>query len=93
MWDMRWMFLALALGGCTTATAVMGPDGTPHYDVHCPRSMVACYQRAAEACPRGYDLINATTSVDAITPTANGPVGGGSSTDMLIRCRTATAAR
>lgn len=89
---MRWMLLVVMAAGCTSATAVMGPDGTPHYNVHCPRSMTACYGKMAEVCPVGYAIVNQSGGINAITPTANGPVGGGSFNDVLIKCRAATAA-
>jgi hypothetical protein len=83
----RWAILAaLAAAACTTATAVMGPDGSPHFNVHCPRRMVDCYRKMAEVCPAGYELVNATSSVVGDSD----PKGGayvGTNHDMLIKCR------
>lgn len=85
------MIAAVMLAGCATATQVMGPDGTPHFNVHCGTNKTLCYQKAQEVCPGGYAVTNETGGLSGITPTAYGPVGGGSYSDILIRCKAAAA--
>jgi hypothetical protein len=47
----------MVLGGCATASPVMGPDGTQHFTVTCRRS-AGCFEEAARACPNGYTLVS-----------------------------------
>jgi hypothetical protein len=85
--------LALATAGCATASEVMGPDGTPHFDVHCGTKKALCYEKAQDVCPGGYTIADHSTGEAGIVPTASGPVGGGTFTDMLIKCRAPVATR
>jgi hypothetical protein len=55
------VFLCAALlAGCVTVNEVKGPDGKPALAVKCGDA-TACYKKAGELCPDGYDFVNSTT--------------------------------
>lgn len=81
---MKWMCV-LALVGCATARPIMGPDGTPHVSVQCKRSVENCYEKAAQSCPRGYDIVDTSTTTTVIGDERSTVTGHGFG--MLIKCR------
>lgn len=93
MVGMRWMLLALTLGGCAGAwsEAMPGPNGRAAYLVKCRRSQANCYREAARVCPGGYTLVakhedNAPVYLDnGVTVTTPD--------DLFIECKAALAAR
>ena len=52
--------MATILGGCTTAVPIMAPSGTYGYSLNSSSSgdIGACYRKAGEMCPAGYDVID-----------------------------------
>ena len=61
---MRLLFglLGLAiLAGCVSVNEVKGPDGKPAFAVGCGRA-TACYKKAGELCPDGYDFVDKNNS-------------------------------
>jgi hypothetical protein len=76
-------------GPSVTSTRIRGPDGTDNWvAITCPGSQMACYARAGEVCPAGYE--------QASSSLARGNVSGGVASsssahafdgEMLIRCR------
>lgn len=86
----RMALLAALVGGCASATTVMGPDGTPHVNVHCGTRVSLCYQKMAQVCPAGYQLVDRSNGF-ALAP-VNGQLYGGANHDFLIKCGPATAA-
>lgn len=88
---MRWMMLLAALAsGCATAEVVMGPDGTEHVNVHCQRQVSVCYQKMAEVCPDGYQVVNGQQGF-VLVPIGN-TLAGSPQHDFLIKCRAPMAA-
>lgn len=52
--------LVLTIAGCATATEMYGPEGERLVSIDCSGAamqMSACYEKAAEVCPRGYRLV------------------------------------
>lgn len=69
---MKYIFavlVSLSLGGCMAIEpiAFKGPSGRDAYSMKCSgmgRNMQACYQKAGEVCPKGYNIIeNSSSSV------------------------------
>src|SRR5215471_2667630 len=74
------------LAGCVSVNEVKGPDGKPALAVGCGRA-TACYKKAGELCPDGYEFVNSSTGT-VIVPTANGGSVGGPTTTILVECKT-----
>ncbi|MBL7663816.1 MAG: hypothetical protein JNM93_01690 [Bacteriovoracaceae bacterium] len=73
--------LLSVLLGCATAKKIMAPSGNEGYLIQDCSSAEACYEKAAEVCPKGYKLHNNSNDVDSI----NGQVY--TSTTLLIECK------
>ena len=77
----RYLFAAVALaalGGCASSRTVHGPGGKAAHSIRCGSAVIeACYEKAAQLCPRGY------TIVDRPMPAAGMP------TQMLVECQAA----
>ena len=73
------------LAGCVSVHEVKGPDGKPALALKCGDA-TACYKRAGELCPDGYDLVG-NNSASYVGGT-NGSVYGGSTTTLLVECKT-----
>lgn len=76
--------------GCALVTEVKGPSGRTNYSIKCGSDMIEkCYQKAAELCPRGYDMVDrmggggpgVVTRVGTTYFAAQGP------NNMLIECK------
>ena len=79
-------FLGLVLlAGCVTVSQVSGPDGKPALAVKCGDA-TACYQKAGELCPGGYDFVNSSTGT-VIVPMAHGGSVGSPETTILVECK------
>lgn len=68
--------LAAALAGCATSTEIRGPGGQVSHLIDCSGAAVplgACYEKANELCPTGYNVVDAQQSVG---PMMIGPYGG-----------------
>lgn len=75
-----------AIAGCASIDPkpFTGPDGKPAYSMRCSgmgRTLDACYQKAGEVCPSGYNIIDRST----------GTVGVPTSSGMLIAPRESLA--
>jgi hypothetical protein len=67
------IFVAVALAGCVSE--IVGPDG-PAYFTRC--AAAACFARAAETCPNGYDIFSDTVDAEGTR-------------DIAFTCRPTTA--
>jgi len=81
---------ALALAGCVAVTPVpfSGPNGRQAYSMRCSgagRSMQECYRVAGQVCPRGYDIIDSSSSTVGVG--TNGTFVAGPRREMAIECR------
>lgn len=47
---------------CSTAQTMKLPNGKLGYYVKCPRSIQNCYEKAAEVCPKGYEVQDKTNN-------------------------------
>jgi hypothetical protein len=84
------VFLCAALlAGCVTVNEVKGPDGKPALAVKCGDA-TACYKKAGELCPDGYDFVNSSTGT-VIVPTGQGGSIGSPQTTILVECKAAPA--
>jgi len=55
------------LGGCgITPTKFNGPNGRTAYSMRCGNNLDACYEKAGELCPDGYDIIDRASGTVAI---------------------------
>ena len=55
--------ISIGLAGCMSIDPVpfKGPDGKQAYSMRCSgmgRSLEACYQKAGEVCPSGYNIVD-----------------------------------
>lgn len=75
----RYLFAAVALAvlsGCASSRAVHGPAGKTAHSIRCGSAVIeACYEKAAQLCPTGYDI------VDRPMPAVGMP------TQMLVTCK------
>jgi hypothetical protein len=86
----------LALAACAgiEPKPFIGPNGKTAYSMHCSgmgRTLEACYQKAGEICPAGYNIINSTSGTIAV-PTYGGhgePAGTVATPDygLAIECK------
>lgn len=72
--------LGVTLGGCVTARAIRGPDGTMHQSITCPNTEM-CYEKASEVCGGTYTIVNTNSQIEV------GRYGGSSSVNMLVKCK------
>lgn len=57
-------FIALAACAQIIPTEFIGPSGKPAYTMKCSgmgRTLDACYQKAGEMCPQGYNIVDRAT--------------------------------
>lgn len=66
-----WVALLVALSACVAVDSFKGPNGRDAYSMQCGNDSGACYRRAGEVCPSGYDILNQQTGTAAV------PVQGG----------------
>ena len=89
---MRKMTLSLVLlAGCAAPIEpkpISGPSGQAGYSMQCSgmmRTLEACYQKAGEVCPKGYNVVAQNSSVVGL------PVAGGTMIapqhSLIIECK------
>ncbi len=69
-------------------TPFVGPNGNTAYSMRCSgmgRSLDACFVKAGEICPSGYNIIDRSTGVVGL-PTAQGTMIG-TTESMAIECK------
>ncbi len=79
----------LILAGCATATRTISPNGNPVFSISCgAAAQSACYQKAGEVCPSGYNILSANGSRymgQLATANVNAYGGSASSVPMMTR--------
>jgi hypothetical protein len=73
------------LAGCVQVHEVKGPDGKTALAVKCGDA-TACYKKAGELCPDGYDLVG--NNNQNFVYGSQGSVYGGSQTTLVVECKT-----
>jgi hypothetical protein len=64
-----WFGLALLVASCASAIeprSFVGPNGKTAYSMECSgmgRTLDACFQKAGEVCPRGYQIVSQTSDI------------------------------
>lgn len=81
---MRWLLLAVLVGGCVESTAVMAPDGRNGFLITC-RHTRGCLEQAAESCRYGYDVIDSDRETRAAM--VNGNLMVAQRKEIFIACR------
>ncbi len=52
------LFIAVIVSGCAIVpTSITGGNGQQAYKMYCSSGIDKCYQKSAELCPNGYDVI------------------------------------
>lgn len=80
--------LVLGLTGCVTADPIMSPGGKQGFAISCDgtaRSMTDCYKKAAEVCPKGYNVVD-KNSESGFSANAY-YVGNTKSRDIFVECK------
>ena len=77
------------LTGCATSRQIQGPDGNPAYFIKCGSAVIdACYEKAAEVCPGGYDMLDRGSNPNAVLmPSGAGFMLMRGPNTMFVRCR------
>lgn len=82
---------AFALAACAgiQPKPFVGPNGKTAYSMHCSgmgRTLEACYQKAGEICPAGYNIINSTSGTVAV-PIYRGGTVAAADYGLAIECK------
>ena len=83
---------ALACGSAQpSVTPITGPAGQAGWlDIRCPHARAKCRELAADACPRGYDVMDPRGNQDRYTApdTMSEPMGRpGDNGEMVVACK------
>lgn len=65
------MMFALVMDGCGSIQEFKGPNGRAAFSLECGNNLSACYEKAGEVCPNGYDILDRASGTVAV------PVRGG----------------
>ena len=83
------ILLSLLLCGCAISPRPLtGPNGRPGYAMRCSgagRTLEACYQKAGQLCPSGYDVISEGGG-GALLGTPHGLIGA-SRHSLMVECK------
>lgn len=80
------------LAGCASAIEPQqfnGPNGRAGYSMQCSgmgRTLDACYKKAGELCPKGYDLVSLASGTVAV-PMMGGGVLAAPKHSMAVECK------
>ena len=82
------VLLALSLSCAPEATAIRvpGPSGREAFDLECRNGRTSCYQRAAQICPSGYDIVDSASHARSVVATHIS-----SDDELLIQCKASHA--
>lgn len=81
------MMLTLFMG-CATANQTVMPDGRAGYSVECSGTAVSmnkCYEKAAEYCPLGYEILSKDESGGWVATTSF--AGSTSTKGIMVACK------
>lgn len=80
---------ALLMASCAIDPhAFNGPSGRPAYSMQCSgfgRTLSACYRKAGQLCPLGYNVVDLTTGT--IVVPVNNSIMAGPKYHLAIECR------
>lgn len=82
---------AFLLASCASIDPVPfnGPNGRQAYSMKCSgmgRTLDACYVKAGELCPAGYNIVDRTTGTVAV-PTMNGGFMAAPQHSLAVECK------
>lgn len=63
------LILVALLAGCASSTEIKGPGGQVAHLIECPGSAVpmgACFEKANDLCPSGYNVLDAQQSTGPV---------------------------
>ncbi len=88
---MALLTMGLYLAACASISPVEvnGPKGKPAFSMECSgfgRTLEACYKKAGELCPSGYNIIDRASSVVGI-PQSNGSTMMAPQHSLFIECK------
>ncbi|HXD05721.1 MAG TPA: hypothetical protein VN680_06715 [Burkholderiaceae bacterium] len=80
-----------ALAGCAIAQPIQGPNAKTAYVVQCSGSTItACYEKAAEVCPSGYQMLDRNVSSSGVlVPAGRSTMYSAGPTSLLVECKPA----
>jgi hypothetical protein len=83
--------MILSAVGCAEVSPqpMSGPDGRQAYSMRCSgfgRTLEACYAKAGEICPNGYEVVDRATGTVAV-PTATGSLMAAPQQSLVIQCK------
>lgn len=81
-----WLLAAVGLGGCVRTAPVMAPDGSHGILISNCNDSQACYEKAAEICPRGYNVFDRQNQTWAYVPAFYG-TRAVNQQELFISCR------
>ena len=88
------IFLLLAtnaLAACASIQPIQmrGPKGRVAYSMTCSgmgRTIEACFAKAGEICPNGYDIVDRVSGLSAV-PAPNGGIIAGTQHSLIVECK------
>lgn len=86
------IMIMVLLFGCATANQTVMPDGRPGYSIECSGTAVSmnkCYEKAAQHCPLGYEILTKDESGGWVATTSF--AGSTSTKGILVACKNQAA--
>jgi hypothetical protein len=85
------LIIAAVLAGCVTARPLTLPNGAHGEVIRCngmARSMADCYEKAGEACPKGYDIVDENGEAHPLVMANSNAIVGGSVVhrSLMVQC-------
>lgn len=72
-----WVFVPLALAGCTEVKQITAPDGRVVQSISCDGALLSeadCVAKAKEICPAGYDVVSTSRYDQSVLNMYPGPL-------------------
>jgi len=84
------ILVAVSLASCAAIEPkqFIGPNGKTAYSMRCSgmgRTLDACYQKAGEVCPNGYNIIDRASGTVAVP--VNGSIMAAPQYNLAIECK------
>ncbi|MGB9493596.1 MAG: hypothetical protein WCA83_02190 [Azonexus sp.] len=85
------VFVVLAVSACASIEPqeFRGPNGKTAYSMKCSglgRTLDACYKKAGEVCPNGYNIIDRASGTVAV-PVSGGGIIAAPEYNLAIECK------